>query len=144
MATISWTNNRRESDGRMSGQPPSCGSSDRNAATHGDTFSISALHLSIKVPYFSNSGHKNEKVTSYLATRRPRPSPACRASYCSGRGMQWSLTWDRLRCRRSSRSNTYYSASLNRPASGMQQSMPCRLARPRRSRRLLGTSSELF
>ena len=33
----------------------------------GDTFSISALHLSIKVPYFSNSGHKNEKVTSYLA-----------------------------------------------------------------------------
>eukprot|EP01052_Picozoa_sp_SAG31_P020989 SAG31_NODE_1601_length_7786_cov_33.553272_7_plen_84_part_00 len=34
---------------------------------HGDTFSISALHLSTKVPYFSNSGHKNEKVTSYLA-----------------------------------------------------------------------------
>eukprot|EP01052_Picozoa_sp_SAG31_P048378 SAG31_NODE_10097_length_1183_cov_1.302583_1_plen_114_part_00 len=32
----------------------------------GDTFSISALHLAIKVPYFSNSGHKNEKVTSYL------------------------------------------------------------------------------
>eukprot|EP01052_Picozoa_sp_SAG31_P082723 SAG31_NODE_42796_length_270_cov_0.596491_1_plen_39_part_01 len=31
-----------------------------------DTFSISALHLSIKVPYFSNSGHKNEKVTFYL------------------------------------------------------------------------------
>eukprot|EP01052_Picozoa_sp_SAG31_P006708 SAG31_NODE_311_length_17866_cov_7.010750_4_plen_58_part_00 len=29
-------------------------------------FSISALHLSIKVPYFSNSGHKNEKVTPYL------------------------------------------------------------------------------
>eukprot|EP01052_Picozoa_sp_SAG31_P077599 SAG31_NODE_36989_length_308_cov_0.985646_1_plen_39_part_01 len=26
-----------------------------------DTFSISALDLSIKVPYFSNSGHKNEK-----------------------------------------------------------------------------------
>ena len=36
----------------------------------GDTFSISALHLSIKVPYFSNSGHKNEKVTSYLPDRR--------------------------------------------------------------------------
>eukprot|EP01052_Picozoa_sp_SAG31_P036376 SAG31_NODE_4530_length_3159_cov_2.970915_2_plen_101_part_00 len=35
-------------------------------AAHGDTFSISALHLSIKVPYFSNSGHKNEKVTPYL------------------------------------------------------------------------------
>eukprot|EP01052_Picozoa_sp_SAG31_P005527 SAG31_NODE_244_length_19246_cov_20.233823_5_plen_102_part_00 len=34
---------------------------------NGDTFSISALHLSIKVPYFSNSGHKNEKVTSYLS-----------------------------------------------------------------------------
>eukprot|EP01052_Picozoa_sp_SAG31_P008153 SAG31_NODE_404_length_16109_cov_10.686696_9_plen_241_part_00 len=34
---------------------------------HGDTFSISALHLAIKVPYFSNSGHKNEKVTSHLA-----------------------------------------------------------------------------
>eukprot|EP01052_Picozoa_sp_SAG31_P009907 SAG31_NODE_531_length_14413_cov_7.712659_9_plen_80_part_00 len=34
---------------------------------HGDTFSISALHLAIKVPCFSNSGHKNEKVTSYLA-----------------------------------------------------------------------------
>eukprot|EP01052_Picozoa_sp_SAG31_P070148 SAG31_NODE_28991_length_402_cov_1.155116_1_plen_65_part_10 len=33
---------------------------------HGDTFSISALHLAIKVPYFSNSGHKNEKVTPYL------------------------------------------------------------------------------
>eukprot|EP01052_Picozoa_sp_SAG31_P019750 SAG31_NODE_1454_length_8278_cov_7.030688_3_plen_597_part_00 len=32
-----------------------------------DTFSISALHLAIKVPYFSNSGHKSEKVTSYLA-----------------------------------------------------------------------------
>eukprot|EP01052_Picozoa_sp_SAG31_P015890 SAG31_NODE_1034_length_10228_cov_89.107316_15_plen_170_part_00 len=31
---------------------------------HGDTFSISALHLAIKVPYFSNSGHKNEKVTA--------------------------------------------------------------------------------
>eukprot|EP01052_Picozoa_sp_SAG31_P070541 SAG31_NODE_29416_length_395_cov_1.942568_1_plen_43_part_10 len=30
----------------------------------GDTFSISALHLSIKVPYFSNSRHKNEKVTA--------------------------------------------------------------------------------
>ena len=34
----------------------------------GDTFSISALHLAIKVPYFSNSGHKNEKVTAL--TRR--------------------------------------------------------------------------
>eukprot|EP01052_Picozoa_sp_SAG31_P034064 SAG31_NODE_3926_length_3746_cov_1.757609_1_plen_44_part_10 len=33
-----------------------------------DTFSISALHLAIKVPYFSHSGHKNEKVTNYLAT----------------------------------------------------------------------------
>eukprot|EP01052_Picozoa_sp_SAG31_P048283 SAG31_NODE_10033_length_1193_cov_1.053931_1_plen_63_part_10 len=31
-----------------------------------DTFSISALHISIKVPYFSHSGHKNEKVTNYL------------------------------------------------------------------------------
>eukprot|EP01052_Picozoa_sp_SAG31_P043129 SAG31_NODE_7088_length_1792_cov_1.588895_2_plen_155_part_00 len=31
-----------------------------------DTFSISALHIAIKVPYFSNSGHKNEKVTSCL------------------------------------------------------------------------------
>eukprot|EP01052_Picozoa_sp_SAG31_P072106 SAG31_NODE_31067_length_372_cov_1.732601_1_plen_39_part_10 len=30
-----------------------------------DTFSISALHLAIKVPYFSHSGHKNEKVTNY-------------------------------------------------------------------------------
>eukprot|EP01052_Picozoa_sp_SAG31_P011496 SAG31_NODE_652_length_13181_cov_14.268155_5_plen_83_part_00 len=29
-----------------------------------DTFSISALHLAIKVPYFSDSGHKNEKVTT--------------------------------------------------------------------------------
>eukprot|EP01052_Picozoa_sp_SAG31_P036769 SAG31_NODE_4636_length_3080_cov_2.158672_3_plen_112_part_00 len=28
-----------------------------------DTFSISALPLAIKIPYFSNSGHKNEKVT---------------------------------------------------------------------------------
>eukprot|EP01052_Picozoa_sp_SAG31_P012477 SAG31_NODE_731_length_12498_cov_7.368336_5_plen_194_part_00 len=35
-------------------------------AINGDTFSISALHLVIKVPYFSNSWHKNEKVTSYL------------------------------------------------------------------------------
>eukprot|EP01052_Picozoa_sp_SAG31_P049435 SAG31_NODE_10827_length_1093_cov_0.996982_1_plen_128_part_00 len=34
--------------------------------THGDTVSISALHLAMKVPYFSNSGHKNEKVTPYL------------------------------------------------------------------------------
>eukprot|EP01052_Picozoa_sp_SAG31_P021987 SAG31_NODE_1728_length_7428_cov_2.495975_2_plen_193_part_00 len=32
--------------------------------TQGDTFSISALHLSIKVPYFC--GHKSEKVTNYL------------------------------------------------------------------------------
>eukprot|EP01052_Picozoa_sp_SAG31_P041784 SAG31_NODE_6433_length_2022_cov_2.040562_1_plen_45_part_10 len=39
---------------------------DREDLIHGDTFSISALHLSIKVPYLSNSGHKNEKVTSYL------------------------------------------------------------------------------
>eukprot|EP01052_Picozoa_sp_SAG31_P010429 SAG31_NODE_571_length_13998_cov_4.346212_11_plen_143_part_00 len=31
-----------------------------------DTFSISALHLAIKVPHFSHSGHKNEKVTNYL------------------------------------------------------------------------------
>eukprot|EP01052_Picozoa_sp_SAG31_P018900 SAG31_NODE_1357_length_8647_cov_8.257838_7_plen_182_part_00 len=38
---------------------------------HGDTFSISALHLAIKVPYFSNSGHKNEKVTSYLIAAEP-------------------------------------------------------------------------
>eukprot|EP01052_Picozoa_sp_SAG31_P012686 SAG31_NODE_747_length_12395_cov_129.196405_2_plen_169_part_00 len=30
----------------------------------GDIFSISALHLAIKVPYFSNSGHGNEKVTT--------------------------------------------------------------------------------
>eukprot|EP01052_Picozoa_sp_SAG31_P007392 SAG31_NODE_352_length_17229_cov_9.658669_17_plen_78_part_00 len=29
-----------------------------------DIFSISALHLAIKAPYFSNSGHKNEKVTT--------------------------------------------------------------------------------
>eukprot|EP01052_Picozoa_sp_SAG31_P025048 SAG31_NODE_2171_length_6265_cov_3.765326_4_plen_62_part_00 len=29
-------------------------------------FSISALHLAIKVPYFSESGHKIEKVTPYL------------------------------------------------------------------------------
>eukprot|EP01052_Picozoa_sp_SAG31_P033479 SAG31_NODE_3790_length_3878_cov_1.766931_6_plen_82_part_00 len=36
---------------------------------HGDTFSISALHLSIKVPYFSNGGHKNEKVTPYRNSR---------------------------------------------------------------------------
>eukprot|EP01052_Picozoa_sp_SAG31_P029874 SAG31_NODE_3010_length_4788_cov_4.266098_6_plen_114_part_00 len=38
--------------------------------THGDTFSISALHLVMKVPYFSNSGQKNEKVTSYLHRRK--------------------------------------------------------------------------
>eukprot|EP01052_Picozoa_sp_SAG31_P007108 SAG31_NODE_335_length_17509_cov_7.127972_10_plen_83_part_00 len=43
---------------------------------NGDTFSISALHLSIKVPYFSNSGHKNEKVTSYRVTK----SEACERS----------------------------------------------------------------
>eukprot|EP01052_Picozoa_sp_SAG31_P019957 SAG31_NODE_1479_length_8180_cov_7.141684_8_plen_105_part_00 len=30
---------------------------------NGDNFSISALFLSMKVPYFSNSRHKNEKVT---------------------------------------------------------------------------------
>eukprot|EP01052_Picozoa_sp_SAG31_P048157 SAG31_NODE_9951_length_1206_cov_1.357724_2_plen_184_part_00 len=46
---------------------------------HGDTFSISALHLSIKVPYFSNSGHKNEKVTAltlkYEAGRASAASP---------------------------------------------------------------------
>eukprot|EP01052_Picozoa_sp_SAG31_P033464 SAG31_NODE_3786_length_3882_cov_2.127941_3_plen_248_part_00 len=35
------------------------------ASIHGDTFSISALHLAIKVPYFSDSGHRNEKVTPY-------------------------------------------------------------------------------
>eukprot|EP01052_Picozoa_sp_SAG31_P033446 SAG31_NODE_3782_length_3884_cov_1.601057_4_plen_86_part_00 len=33
-------------------------------AAKDDTFSISALHLAIKVPHFSNSGHKNEKVTT--------------------------------------------------------------------------------
>eukprot|EP01052_Picozoa_sp_SAG31_P004776 SAG31_NODE_202_length_20512_cov_62.659237_1_plen_98_part_00 len=43
--------------------PPSA--SAMNCAMFGN-FSISALHLSIKVPYFSNSGHKNEKVTPYL------------------------------------------------------------------------------
>eukprot|EP01052_Picozoa_sp_SAG31_P038935 SAG31_NODE_5301_length_2621_cov_10.452022_4_plen_148_part_00 len=39
-----------------------------------DTSSISALHLAIKVPYFSHSGHKNEKVTNYLPPRLSRPS----------------------------------------------------------------------
>eukprot|EP01052_Picozoa_sp_SAG31_P026551 SAG31_NODE_2415_length_5732_cov_7.567016_3_plen_67_part_00 len=38
-----------------------------------DTFSISALHLAIKVPYFSHSGHKNEKVTNYLVVRHQLP-----------------------------------------------------------------------
>eukprot|EP01052_Picozoa_sp_SAG31_P005462 SAG31_NODE_240_length_19407_cov_29.686140_16_plen_321_part_00 len=45
----------------------------RPPAIQGDTFSISALHLAIKVPYFSNSRHKNEKVTPYLACQRHRP-----------------------------------------------------------------------
>eukprot|EP01052_Picozoa_sp_SAG31_P038491 SAG31_NODE_5154_length_2712_cov_1.642174_4_plen_93_part_01 len=61
--------------GAFTGEPAAqrCGFPDGAALgtqyllTHDDTFSISALHLSIKVPYFSNSGHKNEKVTSYLA-----------------------------------------------------------------------------
>eukprot|EP01052_Picozoa_sp_SAG31_P010408 SAG31_NODE_569_length_14020_cov_11.049565_15_plen_106_part_00 len=39
-----------------------------------DTSSISALHLAIKVPYFSNSGHKNEKVTPLTVTRPLEPS----------------------------------------------------------------------
>eukprot|EP01052_Picozoa_sp_SAG31_P020238 SAG31_NODE_1513_length_8045_cov_5.748804_2_plen_213_part_00 len=40
----------------------------------GDTFSISAAYLSIKVPYFSDSCTKNEKVTPHraLAPRRRR------------------------------------------------------------------------
>eukprot|EP01052_Picozoa_sp_SAG31_P020183 SAG31_NODE_1507_length_8072_cov_7.986580_3_plen_235_part_00 len=42
---------------------------------HGDTFSISALHLAIKVPYLSDSGHKNEKVTQ-RSPRRPFFRPA--------------------------------------------------------------------
>eukprot|EP01052_Picozoa_sp_SAG31_P009027 SAG31_NODE_467_length_15267_cov_13.792919_3_plen_106_part_00 len=42
-------------------------SDDLRPLTQGDTFSISALHLAIKVPCFSNSRHKNEKVTPYLA-----------------------------------------------------------------------------
>eukprot|EP01052_Picozoa_sp_SAG31_P037173 SAG31_NODE_4759_length_2974_cov_1.820522_3_plen_168_part_00 len=37
-----------------------------------DTFSISALHLAIKVPYFSHSAHKNEKVTNYLEAGQRR------------------------------------------------------------------------
>eukprot|EP01052_Picozoa_sp_SAG31_P076250 SAG31_NODE_35517_length_322_cov_0.856502_1_plen_96_part_10 len=37
-----------------------------------DTFSISALHLSIKVPYFSNSGHTNEKATTLTWLRKDR------------------------------------------------------------------------
>eukprot|EP01052_Picozoa_sp_SAG31_P018078 SAG31_NODE_1265_length_9070_cov_5.167205_4_plen_423_part_00 len=52
----------------------------RGSLIHDDTFSISALHLSIKVSYFSNSGHKNEKVTSY-----PLPTPrngCCTDSGC--------------------------------------------------------------
>eukprot|EP01052_Picozoa_sp_SAG31_P019336 SAG31_NODE_1405_length_8488_cov_2.786029_4_plen_90_part_00 len=49
-----------------------------------DTFSISALHLAIKVPYFSNSGHKNEKVTTLTvhhaaAHRGTLASPCVRA-----------------------------------------------------------------
>eukprot|EP01052_Picozoa_sp_SAG31_P012011 SAG31_NODE_692_length_12772_cov_15.543044_10_plen_198_part_00 len=45
---------------------------------HGDTFSISALHLAIKVPYFSNSGHKNEKVTTLTDHfRSDRPYRIC-------------------------------------------------------------------
>eukprot|EP01052_Picozoa_sp_SAG31_P018926 SAG31_NODE_1360_length_8638_cov_55.988055_2_plen_134_part_00 len=68
---------------------------------NGDTFSISALHLAIKVPYFSNSGRKNEKVTSYLGCalqerplvtlRRiqmlcPDPSSQARCSDCASPG----------------------------------------------------------
>eukprot|EP01052_Picozoa_sp_SAG31_P053200 SAG31_NODE_13516_length_864_cov_1.070588_1_plen_82_part_10 len=42
---------------------------------HVDAFSISALPLAMKVPYFStNSGHKNEKVTSYLPSHAPPTS----------------------------------------------------------------------
>eukprot|EP01052_Picozoa_sp_SAG31_P013360 SAG31_NODE_801_length_12013_cov_23.812070_21_plen_205_part_00 len=48
-----------------------------------DTFSISALHLAIKVPYFSNSGHKNEKVTALTAW-----VPVCRPLRKSGREPQ--------------------------------------------------------
>eukprot|EP01052_Picozoa_sp_SAG31_P032128 SAG31_NODE_3487_length_4209_cov_3.729684_2_plen_124_part_00 len=32
-----------------------------STALQGDTFSFSALHLAIKVPYFSDSGHKTRK-----------------------------------------------------------------------------------
>ena len=49
-----------------------------SASINGDTFSISALHLAMKVPYFSNSGHKNEKVTTLTslspANGRDQPS----------------------------------------------------------------------
>eukprot|EP01052_Picozoa_sp_SAG31_P021810 SAG31_NODE_1705_length_7491_cov_3.705222_3_plen_165_part_00 len=53
-----------------------------------DTFSISALHLAIKVPYFSNSGHKNQKVTSYLRRACAAGWPRCPRSatrYCEQR-----------------------------------------------------------
>eukprot|EP01052_Picozoa_sp_SAG31_P046564 SAG31_NODE_8957_length_1357_cov_1.663752_1_plen_236_part_00 len=56
-----------------------------SCALQGDTFSISALHLAIKVPYFSNSGHKNEKVTAL--TVRPtlgNPGPSCALGACRG------------------------------------------------------------
>eukprot|EP01052_Picozoa_sp_SAG31_P018574 SAG31_NODE_1320_length_8809_cov_4.243398_5_plen_141_part_00 len=34
--------------------------------THGDTFSISALHLSIKVPYFSNPEWAQKRESNFL------------------------------------------------------------------------------
>eukprot|EP01052_Picozoa_sp_SAG31_P024426 SAG31_NODE_2077_length_6501_cov_2.482037_5_plen_196_part_00 len=52
------------------------------ALINADTVSISALRLATKVPYFSNNGHKNEKVTSYLDGSKPRSRvlPAARGA----------------------------------------------------------------
>eukprot|EP01052_Picozoa_sp_SAG31_P023807 SAG31_NODE_1986_length_6725_cov_3.779505_6_plen_160_part_00 len=61
-----------------------------------DNFSISALHLAIKVPYFSNSGHKNEKVTNYLSehdiVETAYPTRARRVSHAAIRRIASSET----------------------------------------------------
>eukprot|EP01052_Picozoa_sp_SAG31_P031516 SAG31_NODE_3346_length_4376_cov_3.801496_2_plen_236_part_00 len=87
-----------------------------------DTFSISALHLAIKVPYFSHSGHKNEKVTNYLPIREAKGWTASEVPITIS-----SLQLGRSDC--TSSKNRVGSASPKKTMSGLT-SPPCFSRKP--------------
>eukprot|EP01052_Picozoa_sp_SAG31_P014032 SAG31_NODE_860_length_11431_cov_8.068920_3_plen_224_part_00 len=69
-------------------------------AVNGDTFSISALHLSIKVPYFSNSGHKKRESNFLPSSGVPTTLSLCGNGSRGRRGdgvSQWVIECSQAR-----------------------------------------------